>query len=106
MATNVFVCTNKRRTPISCGLRCDAAHLARRLEHRLRDRGLAEDADIRVRQTGCLGRCPSGPVIGIYPANIWYRYADERDIDELVEKHFVAGAIVDRLRVESPARLG
>src|SRR2546421_11736536 len=102
--TNVFVCTNIRRTPLSCGLRCDAARLACRLEQRLRESG-QPDVDVRVRQTRCLGRCPSGPVIGIYPANVWYHYVDEHDIDELVEEHFVRGRAVDRLRLRPPAPL-
>ena len=52
---------------------------------------------IRVNHAGCLNRCELGPVMVIYPEGIWYSYASEADIDEIVRRHIINGKIVERL---------
>jgi (2Fe-2S) ferredoxin len=53
--------------------------------------------DIRVNRAGCLNRCELGPVMVIYPEGIWYSYASEEDIDEIVRAHIIGGQPVQRL---------
>jgi len=48
---------------------------------------------------GCLDRCEEGPTVVVYPEGVWYRYADQRDIDEIVDSHLVNGRVVERLRI-------
>lgn len=55
---------------------------------------------IRVSKSGCLGRCSSGPCIVIYPEGVWYTYSSFADIDEIIEKHLVAGRIVEQLLID------
>ena len=50
-------------------------------------------------QAGCMDRCNEGPVIAIYPQEIWYTYVDKSDIDEIIDEHLVHGRIVERLRI-------
>jgi (2Fe-2S) ferredoxin len=54
---------------------------------------------VRVNQAGCLDRCAEGPVIVVYPEEIWYTYVDKDDIDEIIEEHLVNGRVVERLRI-------
>lgn len=53
---------------------------------------------VRVNKAGCLGRCDDGPVIVVYPDNVWYTYIDKEDIDEIIDSHLVHGRVVQRLR--------
>jgi len=52
---------------------------------------------VRMTQSGCLGRCKLGPGLVIYPDNVWYRYASEDDIDEIIQTHLIDGRVVDHL---------
>jgi (2Fe-2S) ferredoxin len=60
---------------------------------------LAGRGKVRINQAGCLDRCQEGPVIVVYPEEVWYTYVDQDDIDEIIEQHLVNGRIVDRLRI-------
>ena len=53
----------------------------------------------RVNQAGCLDRCEQGPVMVVYPEGVWYRYANEADVDEIVAEHLLKGQPVSRLRI-------
>ena len=53
-----------------------------------------------VSESRCLGRCENGPVVVVYPDNVWYQYIDEEDIDEILESHLEGGNIVDRLLIK------
>lgn len=54
---------------------------------------------IRINNAGCLDRCSEGPVIVVYPEEVWYTYVDQEDIDEIIESHLQNGKIVERLRI-------
>ena len=47
----------------------------------------------------CLDRCEQGPVIVVYPEEVWYTYVDQKDIDEIIDEHLVNGRVVERLRI-------
>ena len=66
---------------------------------RIKELGLAGKGRVRINQAGCLDRCEEGPVIVVYPEEVWYTYVDQEDIDEIIEKHLVNGVIVERLRI-------
>lgn len=55
----------------------------------------------RINQAGCLDRCELGPCAVVYPEGVWYRYANERDIDEILTEHLQNGRIVERLKLPS-----
>jgi len=54
---------------------------------------------IRINIAGCLDRCNEGPVIVVYPEDVWYTYVDKEDIDEIIEEHLKNGRVVERLRI-------
>lgn len=54
---------------------------------------------MRINKAGCLGRCDDGPVLVVYPDNVWYTYLDEEDVDEIINEHLLHGRIVERLRL-------
>lgn len=52
------------------------------------------DGDIMVTATGC----NKGPVIMIYPEQIWYCEVSEDDVDEIIDT-LISGGVVDRLLI-------
>jgi NADH:ubiquinone oxidoreductase subunit F (NADH-binding)/(2Fe-2S) ferredoxin/Pyruvate/2-oxoacid:ferredoxin oxidoreductase delta subunit len=63
----------------------------------------------RLIMGGCPGFCEVGPIIVVYPDEVFYCRLKPKDMAELVEKHLVGGEIVERLLykgpdVEAPAR--
>jgi (2Fe-2S) ferredoxin len=49
--------------------------------------------------SGCLGFCDAGPLMVVYPEGVWYQPKTSADIDEIVQKHFIEGELVERLAV-------
>jgi (2Fe-2S) ferredoxin len=96
---HVFFCCNQRDgTRASCNDK-GASRLRDYCKDRVRRLGLAGPGKVRVNQAGCLDRCEEGPTMVVYPQGVWYRYADERDIDEIIDRHLIEGTLVERLRI-------
>lgn len=63
--------------------------------------GLSGVGGVRVNKAGCLDRCAGGPVVVIYPEGVWYTFVDHKDIDEIIESHFVNNKVVERLQLSA-----
>jgi (2Fe-2S) ferredoxin len=96
---HVFFCLNERPAGKACCHHLGAAGMQAYAKKRIKALGLAGPGEIRINRAGCLGRCDEGPVLVIYPDNVWYQYVDQEDIDEIIEEHLVHGRIVNRLRI-------
>lgn len=97
---HAFLCTNKREGGLrSCG-NSAAAELRAYAKARVKELGLSGEGKVRVNAAGCLDRCQLGPVMVIYPEEIWYTYRSEQDVDEIIEQHFINHQIVERLLVK------
>jgi len=66
---------------------------------RSKELGIAGKGNVRVNTAGCLDRCEQGPVVVVYPDDVWYTYVDQEDIDEIIDEHLVHGRIVKRLQI-------
>jgi (2Fe-2S) ferredoxin len=97
---HVFFCLNRRDDGRECCAARDAERLQAYAKDRVKQLGLSGPGKVRVNKAGCLDRCERGPVVVIYPEEVWYTYVDEHDIDEIVESHLVNGKPVERLRLE------
>lgn len=53
--------------------------------------------EVRVNKAGCLGQCGHGPMVCVYPENVWYAHVRLEDVPEIVERHLVRGEVVERL---------
>jgi len=53
----------------------------------------------RINMAGCLDRCEQGPVIVVYPEEVWYTYVDQEDVDEIITEHLQNGRVVERLKI-------
>ncbi|MBI5665235.1 MAG: NADH-quinone oxidoreductase subunit NuoF [Nitrospirae bacterium] len=65
------------------------------LKAELEKRGLADE--IKIVLTGCNGFCAEGPVMLVYPEEIFYQKLTVEDIPKLVEEHFLKGRPYEKL---------
>lgn len=74
------------------------------LKEEIKKRGLEEE--VRVILTGCNGYCALGPVMTVYPDQIFYQLLTVEEIPKLVEEHFVKGRPYQKLMfVETEKKL-
>ena len=99
---HVFVCTNKREELMACA-GFDSQNMRDYMKSEMKRLNQYGEGKVRIGQSGCLGRCLSGPVIVVYPQGIWYSYIDKHDIDEIIESHLVNDQIVERLLIDQSA---
>lgn len=96
---HVFFCCNQRTNGEAC---CNAHHSQEMRDYakaKVKALKLAGPGKARINQAGCLDRCQEGPMIVIYPEEVWYTYVDKSDIDEIIEEHLIHGRVVERLRI-------
>ena len=93
---HVFCCTNVRPEahPRGSCARKNSVALRDYMKGKVKELGLSS---IRVNASGCLDRCELGCTMVIYPEGVWYTYASEADIDEIISTHLQQGRRVERL---------
>lgn len=92
---HILVCASFRTsgTPQGVCHKKGAGQLLGYLETELADRGLS---GVSVSSTGCLKACDRGPVLVVYPDNIWYGGVDgEEDIDNILDAMEQGGVAKD-----------
>ncbi|WP_295390158.1 (2Fe-2S) ferredoxin domain-containing protein [uncultured Thiodictyon sp.] len=96
---HVFFCTNQREEGRRCCGGSGSADLRDYLKRRTKELNLAGPGGVRINTAGCLNRCAEGPVVVVYPEAVWYTYANQDDLDEILTRHLIGGQIVARLRL-------
>ena len=89
-----------RQNGKQCCSQNGAKELYRYAKDRCRDSSMLGKGGIGVSESRCLGRCEHGPVVVIYPEDVWYQYIDEEDVDEIIESHLIGGKEVERLKIK------
>ncbi len=92
--THVFVCTSGE----TCPTQGDVEWFVKSLRGEVARAGLA--SDVRINRAGCFSQCGHGPMMVVYPDDVWYCGVREVDLKDIVESHIVAGKPVERLRYE------
>ncbi len=72
------------------------------LREELKKRGLAEE--IKIVLTGCNGYCAEGPVMSVYPDEVFYQKLTVEEIPKLVEEHFLKGRPYEKLMFKEPEK--
>lgn len=80
---HIFVCGSFRPTGAQgvCHKKQSAA-LLQFFEQEASDRGLD---GVMVSSTGCLKVCEQGPVVIVYPQNVWYKSVNEEAADAILD---------------------
>ena len=97
---HIFFCNNVRQNGKKCCSQNGAKELYRYAKDRCRESSMLGKGGIGVSESRCLGRCELGPVVVVYPDDVWYQYIDEDDVDEIIESHLIGGKEVERLKIK------
>ena len=95
---HIFVCTSSRMTGVAkwfCHTK-GALEIIQRFTEKLEEEDIT---DVMVSNTGCFGICEKGPIVAVYPDNVWYGSVSTDDVDEIVESHIMNGKIVEKLEI-------
>ncbi len=96
---HVFFCTNLRADGSACCQRFNAQAMRDYAKQRSKELGITGEGKVRINTAGCLDRCNEGPVLVVYPDDVWYSYVDQADIDEIIDQQLVNGRVVERLKI-------
>ncbi len=78
------------------------ANVKEAIQQELKKRGL--DEEIRLVLTGCNGYCAEGPVMAVYPDEVFYQKITVEDVPLLVEEHFLKGRPYEKLMFKEPEK--
>lgn len=78
----------------------ESQEVQKELEEQLKQQGL--EGQVRVVHTGCFGFCARGPVMVILPQGTLYCEVRVEDVGEIIQRHIVAGEVVERLLFQDP----
>ena len=101
MQTNSDIKTSRLDVLICCGSGCISAgalKIKEKMEGELTRHNLS--SEVNLIETGCMGPCDFGPVMMVYPDDVFYRKVSVDDVEELVEEHFLKGRPLKRLMVQ------
>ena len=89
--THVFVCTSGE----TCPAHGDVEQFVKYLRGEALKAGLK--TEVRVNKAGCFSQCGHGPMMVVYPDDVWYAGVQEADLREIFESHILGGRPVARL---------
>lgn len=97
---HIFVCENQRPpdNPRGCCAAKGSPELLAVLKKRLKELGL--NYRVRANASGCLDACEFGPVVLVYPEQIWYGGVKPGDIEEIIQSHIINDRPVERLTIK------
>jgi (2Fe-2S) ferredoxin len=94
---HIFVCTSSRPNGQQKGF-CHTktgVDVMMKFMEEIEEREIG--GDVFLTNTGCFGICEKGPVVGVYPGNIWYGAVTPDDVKEILDSHIEGGTVLDRL---------
>jgi (2Fe-2S) ferredoxin len=97
---HVFICTSSRINGQQKGYchQKEGVRIVEALMEGIEENDLTEE--VMVTNTGCFGICSQGPIMVVYPENVWYKEVSVQDVTEIIESHFVKGIPVERLLIK------
>ena len=83
---HVFICTGSKCAPEVSG------ELYKNFRDKLREinPGLGDRRILRS-QCRCFGICKGGPLVAVYPDNVWYDAVTPEKMDRILKEHLIEG---------------
>ena len=94
---HIFVCTSSRPNGMQKGF-ChtrEGVGVMQKFMEEIEERGCG--GEVFLTNTGCFGICEKGPIVVVYPDNVWYGPVTPDDVAEILDSHTGGGKPVDRL---------
>src|SRR3712207_2100732 len=92
---HVFVCTYGK----TCS-RDGAADVHAEMKACVKDAGLK--GRVRVNRAGCMNQCGHGPMVVVYPQDVWYGRVGEEAARRIAREHLAGGRPVEACRYHAP----
>lgn len=96
---HIFVCTSSRPNGQQKGF-ChtkSGVDVLSTFREEIEERGLG--GEVFISNTGCFGLCEQGPIVVVYPENVWYGAVTPEDVEEIMDEHIEGGNVVTRLEL-------
>lgn len=93
----------KREILVCGGTGCtssDSIQIIENLRNEIKKADL--EGSVEVLLTGCFGFCAKGPIVKVYPDDIFYTQVKHEDASEIVQSHLINHKVVERLLFEEP----
>lgn len=93
----------KRILMICAGTGCHSAksdEIFVSLQEQVHKHNLADDVQVKI--TGCFGFCAEGPIIRVFPDDVFYVKVKPSDVDEIIQQHLINNNPVERLLFVEP----
>ncbi len=95
---HVFVCTSGKTCSQEGG-----EEICSLLRKEVLDCGLK--GKVRINKAGCFDQCGHGPLVVVYPEQVWYARVKPEDVREIVQSHLVDNKPVQRLFYDGSGRI-
>jgi (2Fe-2S) ferredoxin len=92
---HVFVCTTGKECPLA-----GSVEVFKQLKAAAREAGITQT--VRINQSGCTGQCGHGPMVVVYPENVWYGAVTPERATRIFDEHVVGGRAVEEFRYVAP----
>lgn len=92
---HVFVCTSGKQCPQQGSERVHEV-----LKDGVKAAGLKQR--IRVNHAGCMNQCGHGPMVVVYPEDVWYAAVDVAGAQRILTEHLIGGTPVEAYRYIAP----
>ncbi len=93
------------RLLVCCGTGCVAKGslaLAEALTRELAAAAIDRPVHLGIKTVGCQGFCEKGPLVIIYPENIFYTKVSEADAAQIIQETVIEKKVIDRLLYHEP----
>ena len=78
----------------------DSIQILENLSHAIKKADL--EGSVEVLLTGCFGLCAKGPIVKVYPDDIFYTQVKPEDASEIVQSHLVNHKVVEDVYKRQP----
>ena len=96
---------DKTRMVLVCGgtgcQASDSQKIVEKFQKLIAENGLQDQLQAEI--AGCFGFCEKGPIVKIFPEDVFYVQVKPEDVEEIFDQHLVGGQKVKRLLYEDPA---
>ena len=79
----------------------DSIQIIENLRNEIKNENLEDK--VKIHLTGCFGFCAKGPIVKVYPDNVFYTEVKPSDASDIVKNHILKNEVVERLLFEEPA---
>lgn len=95
----------EKRDILVCGgtgcTSADSIQIIENLRNEIKNENLEDK--VKIHLTGCFGFCAKGPIVKVYPDNVFYTEVKPSDASDIVKNHILKNEVVERLLFEEPA---